>query len=63
MYITWDDAVQEGIRLIASVDAGQMRLGEIADRLEPKYGDSFGALRTSHRNEHQYATKLQISLP
>jgi hypothetical protein len=40
MYITWDDEVEEGKRLVAGLDAGQMRLGEIADRLEPKYGES-----------------------
>jgi hypothetical protein len=35
-----NDAVEEGTRLITCLDAGQMRLGEIADRLETKYGDS-----------------------
>ena len=40
MYITWDDAVEEGKMLVAGLDASQMRLGEIADRLEPKYGES-----------------------
>jgi hypothetical protein len=32
MFITWDDAVEEGKHLVAGLEAGQMRLGEIADR-------------------------------
>jgi hypothetical protein len=40
VYITWGAAVEEGIRLVAGLEADQMRLGQIADQLEPKYGES-----------------------
>jgi hypothetical protein len=38
MYISWDEAVEEGKRLIKDLETNRMRMGEIADRLEPKYG-------------------------
>jgi hypothetical protein len=40
--IPYDDAVREGkgiIAQIADAERGQLRLGELADKLEPKYGD------------------------
>jgi hypothetical protein len=40
MLISWDEAVEEGKRLIKDLETNQMRIGEIADRLEPKYGES-----------------------
>jgi hypothetical protein len=40
MTISWDDAVEEGKRLVASLESDQMRLGQIADELEPEYGES-----------------------
>jgi hypothetical protein len=40
MYISLDEAVEEGKRLIKDLEANQMRIGEIADRLESKYGES-----------------------
>ena len=40
MTILWDDAVDEGILLVQHIEHSQMRLGEIADTLEPKYGES-----------------------
>ena len=38
--ISWDSAVEEGKQLAKNVEQGKMRLGQIADELEPKYGDS-----------------------
>jgi hypothetical protein len=40
MLISWDEAVEEGMRLVENLEANQMRIGEIADRIEPKYGES-----------------------
>jgi hypothetical protein len=40
MTISWDDAVKEGMQLVQRIEQSQMRLGQIADELEPKYGDS-----------------------
>jgi hypothetical protein len=40
--IPYDDAVSEGKEILAKIEdaeRGQLRLGELADRLEPKYGD------------------------
>jgi hypothetical protein len=53
MYIPWDDAVEEGRRLIEDLEDRQMRLGEIADKLEPKYRESTLA---------QYAQELKMNL-
>jgi hypothetical protein len=53
MYITWDEAVEEGKRLIVDLESSQMRLGEIADRIQPKYGESTLA---------QYAQELKMNL-
>jgi hypothetical protein len=38
--VSWDSAVEEGTQLAKNIEQGQMRLGQIADELEPKYGDS-----------------------
>jgi hypothetical protein len=41
--IPYDDAVSEGKEIVAKIEdaeRGQLRLGELADRLEPKYKDS-----------------------
>jgi hypothetical protein len=38
--ISWDDAVEEGRKLVKDTEYNQMRLEEIADQLEPKYGES-----------------------
>lgn len=35
--INYDVAVAEGKEIIAQSDAGELRLGELADRIEPKY--------------------------
>jgi hypothetical protein len=40
MLISWDEAVEEGLRLSKDLEASQTRFGEIAYRLEPKYGES-----------------------
>jgi hypothetical protein len=40
MLIFWDEAVEEGKRLIGDLEANQMRIGEVDDKLEPKYDDS-----------------------
>jgi hypothetical protein len=37
--IDYDAAVVEGKEIVTRADTDQMRLGELADRLEPKYGD------------------------
>jgi transposase-like protein len=37
--INYDAAVTEGKTLVAAINSNGMRLGELADRLEPKYGD------------------------
>jgi hypothetical protein len=37
--IPYDDAVSEGKEIVANEKRGQMRLGELADKLEPKYKD------------------------
>jgi transposase-like protein len=36
--ISYDEAVTEGKQLVKAIKSNQMRLGELADRLEPKYG-------------------------
>jgi len=38
-FIKYDVAVREGKEIIANEKRGQMRLGELADKLEPKYAD------------------------
>lgn len=38
-FIKYDVAVREGKEIIANEKRGQMRLGELADNLEPKYAD------------------------
>jgi hypothetical protein len=53
MTILWDDAVEEGARLVKHIDQSQMRLGQIADELEPKYGDATLA---------RYAQELKMNL-
>lgn len=40
MTISWDDAIAEGAQLVRNMEQSQMRLGQIADELEPKYGDA-----------------------
>jgi hypothetical protein len=40
MLISWDEAVEESLRLSKDLEVSQMRFGEIAYRLEPKYGES-----------------------
>jgi hypothetical protein len=37
--INYDDAVIAARKIIADAECGQWRLGELADRVEPKYGD------------------------
>jgi hypothetical protein len=37
--ISYDAAVTEGKELVKEIKSNQMRLGELADRLQPKYGD------------------------
>ena len=37
--IPYDDAVSEGKKIVADEKRGQLRLGELADKLEPKYKD------------------------
>jgi hypothetical protein len=53
MYITWDEAVEEGKQLLKNIEASQMRFDEIADRLVSKYGE--GTLA-------QYAEELEINI-
>jgi hypothetical protein len=38
-YIKYDVAVREGKEIIANEKRGQLKLGELADNLEPKYAD------------------------
>ena len=52
MTISWNDAVDEGTTLVQHIEQSQMRLGEIADTLEPKYGESALA---------RYAQELKIN--
>jgi len=37
-YIAFDKAVAEGKKLVAALQSNERRLGELADRVEPKYG-------------------------
>jgi hypothetical protein len=37
--IPWKDAVREGREILARDRADKLRLGELADKIEPKYGD------------------------
>lgn len=37
--IPYDEAVTEAKQIIAAIESSEMRLGELADRLEPKYGE------------------------
>src|SRR5262245_42978698 len=37
--IFYDDAVEEAKKILKQFDSGQMRLGELADKIEPKYGE------------------------
>ena len=37
--INYDDAVSEAKQIIATIESNEMRLGELADRLEPRYGE------------------------
>jgi hypothetical protein len=53
MLISWDEAVEEGMRLVENLEANQMRIGEIADRIDPKYGE---------RTLSQYAQVLKKSV-
>lgn len=38
--IKYEDAVSEGKKVCASIERSQMRLGEIADKIEKRYGDN-----------------------
>jgi hypothetical protein len=38
--VPFEDAAREGKQIIAAWEAGQMRLGELADLVEPKYGEA-----------------------
>jgi len=38
-YIDYDEAVVLGRALVSSIESGNWRLGELAHRVEPKYGD------------------------
>jgi hypothetical protein len=38
--VFYEDAVQEAQKILKQFDSGQMRLGELADKLEPRYGDN-----------------------
>ena len=54
-FISYDAAVSEGKQIVAKLEVaqrGQLRLGELADKLEPKYGD---------RTMAKYANELGIS--
>jgi hypothetical protein len=37
--VNYDEAVREAKHLLAAIDSHQWRLGELADRLEPRYGE------------------------
>lgn len=53
--IDYDAAVREGKEIVLEIEAaerGQLRLGELADNLEPKYGD---------RTLSKYATEIDVA--
>lgn len=37
--INYDEAVSEARQIIATIESNEMKLGELADRLEPRYGE------------------------